>query len=278
MRNAIVALLIFTASVAQAQFTGGVCPSGGFVDRYSDQSVSGKKTFCSTATFNSGFALGLNPVNTLGLTALQAPTGRLYWGNKEVCDTSGNCPGVGPSLPPDFPDDYLRFLVPGGPGGTVNRLSIFDSTFTITDSVIEQDDGADTIVFNDFYSLTMVSTSSIPTIYSATGVDTTQDFIANTTGKLTLKASSQAQLEGTLEAIVTAGDSVIIHSDGDMELSTADNLQVSATHIQLTGATISVNGIPVLPTATFNGGDCGGGNTWKLTIVGGMATSIICSP
>lgn len=275
MRNAIVALLLFTASAALAQFTGGGCSSGGLVDRYSDQSISGLKNFCSTATFNTGFALGLNPHNTLGLMPLQAPTGVLYWGNRQVCDSSGNCPGGG-VLPPGFPDDYLRFLTPGGPGGTIGRMAIYDSSYTVTNSIIQQDDGSDTILFNNNYTLTMVSTSSIPTIYSATGISTTQNFSLQTTASVGILASNYASIQGGLGAKMVSYGDIKIATPGNIEIKPTDKLKVTTTDIVITASgNLIINGYVGL-TNVIQGPSCGVGVYQRLNFVKGILMGQDC--
>jgi hypothetical protein len=53
-----------------------------------------------------------------------APTGTLYFGNRELCDSSGNCAGSGAGL---------------GGSGNQNYLAKFSGTFAVTDSILYDD-------------------------------------------------------------------------------------------------------------------------------------------
>ncbi len=70
-----------------------------------------------------GLRLGTAGANNVLNTSAAggAATGNLYWGNKQVCDTSGNCAGTGAGV---------------GGSGTANYLPKFSGTYALGDSLV----------------------------------------------------------------------------------------------------------------------------------------------
>jgi hypothetical protein len=66
-----------------------------------------------------GSAGAYNVLNTTATS--EAPTGSLFWGSREICDTSGNCAGTGAGL---------------GGSGTSNYLAKFTAQYSVGDSLI----------------------------------------------------------------------------------------------------------------------------------------------
>lgn len=264
MRNAIVTILLLAASTAFAQFGGGSCPSGGFVDRYSGQSVSGEKTFCSTATFNSGLVLGLDPKDIIGLTAAALPpTGLLYWGNRQVCDSSGNCPGGGGGVSPWS----IRPLTLSNPlGSTPGFILVADSTFSVVNSVIRQDDGLDMVVLDNLYSLAMVSTNTLSTNYKASGVSSNGIFNLEANGNLTLQAQGIVVVQSAFRVVAQAPTEVALESGNDISILANDKIFIDGSggiDVSTNGnLTLAVNGNLVVGgqsgiTGSLNGGQGG---------------------
>jgi hypothetical protein len=69
-----------------------------------------------------GAAGANNILNTS--TTVGAPTGYLFWGNRQLCDTSGNCAGTGAGI---------------GGSGSQNYIAKFSTDFTLENSVLYDD-------------------------------------------------------------------------------------------------------------------------------------------
>lgn len=270
MRNAILAILFLTASPAFCQFGGGGgCPSGGLVDRYSDQSISGAKSFCSTATFNVGMVLGLGSENSLSTVARSTPTENLYWGNLLVC-TSTACGGGG-YVPPYTPAKV------GGGGGTPGGISLFTNSDTLATSIISQNDSVQAVSLSS-YSLVLVNPqTSVPTVYKSTAILSTQSFAISTMGNVDVESAIDLALSGLNSVTMqSVGGTVDIKStNGKIEVNTGDKILLSAggdVEITTLGDVI-VNG----DTALSGGYTCSPGQLIQLQITKGLIVGVTCN-
>lgn len=287
MRKAILAILMLSASTAYCQFSGGGgCPSGGFVDRYSNQNVSGEKIFCSTATFNIGIALGLDPNNILGPSPmpLDAPGG-LYWGNKAVCLIGDDCGGGGGG-------GGVVGVVGGAVGlgivGQDGYLSVFNSTWAVVNSVIQQKDLESTISIST-YTLSILHPDLInKTIYGAGGISTTKDFQVRSGQNLTLLSQSSMT--------VVTNDKMLIGSNGDMFIGSSGKIDINSGPggLQLDGdssADLNIRGFanitlgePGTPgysigaTGVFQAAQCATApdKWWRISVGKGIIVGIEC--
>ena len=249
MKTILFVVLSVMPLIASAQFGGGGgCSSGGLVDRYSDQSISGAKSFCSTATFNMGAVIGLHATNTLSLTPLSAASGTLYWGDKKLCDSSNNCTGVGGS-------------VKLGGTGIPHRFTIFSDGETIINSVIEQDDLSQTINFNDF-SLTLLNpTSAYSTIYEATGITAGGEYTIQTPENIIIQSMKGVLMQSPDNVELASQKKVIIGAQTDIEITATAATKINAHTIEFNPTVLKVNNKTGMTGYISLGSSLCGGNT-----------------
>lgn len=167
MKKIILTSGIFLAFVVPAisQYGGGGCSAGGLMDRFSDQSATGLKTFCSTTTFNSGLRIGLTPSAMLSDSPRAATTMPLYWGNAIVCTAGGVCGGGGGSSPGTVGGPVIESEL-----GSVGSLAVWSSTYGISNSAITASTTTSTLSLNGF------TLDLSPTTISSTTMNTPAGF------------------------------------------------------------------------------------------------------
>ncbi len=170
-----------------------------------------------------------------------APSGFLYWGDRTICDTSGNCAGVGGGI---TGAGTTNFVAKFTDTGAIGSSSIFDNgnvgigTTTPTNGFKLDVSGG--IRGTDGLTIT-TGTISLP----AGQIDNLE--LAN--DSVTISAGTGLSGGGT----VTLGSTISINNDGVLSFQgqTGDVTLTAGTGIDITGTTISNTGVTSL-TGTVN--------------------------